>query len=85
MNINDYIINVGDNKYIEDSIYGEKLLIKKIKEASTLPSNGEDYCLYIINDVFYYKSGLNNKQIIPIKVDFDVYIKDILDEDKGDK
>lgn len=64
--MNKYIIKQGDFNYIKDSLSGRNLLVGNIKNVQWLPSNGEDFTLYVLaSGEFYYSSNTEFSQVIP--------------------
>lgn len=61
-----YIIKQGDFQYIKDSLSGRNLLVDNIKNVQWLPSNGEDFTLYVLaSGELFYNSNAEFSQVIP--------------------
>jgi hypothetical protein len=56
MNLKDYIITIDDLKYCKDIIRNRLLRVEKVEHLEALPSNGQDFTLYILKNgtVFHY-------------------------------
>jgi hypothetical protein len=56
MNLKDYIITINDLKYCKDIIRNRVLRVEKVEHFDGLPSNGQDFTLYILKNgtVFHY-------------------------------
>jgi hypothetical protein len=56
MIVKDYIITINDLKYCKDLIRNRLLRVEKVEHIDGLPSNGQDFTLYILSNgtIFHY-------------------------------
>lgn len=75
-----YLINDGELKYIKDKISGEQFLIEKVENVEWLPSSGQDFTLYVLeNGICHYSSNFVFRQVEP---DIQVIEEQVIAEEK---